>query len=716
MVYQNNNNRVVPKETRDTILNPQARPVDKLLKYQPDLTEYNKSKQNADNLVRLGQGLLDLDIKLQTSASADNIIEARWRTEQEGGNKQEWREVSKRLPFMAKFNPYNKDAFHKLQADDIVRTGMLKIASRPELEKTDPEAYQQFVSSVNQEMYTAFKEMGLNPKDYGDSIIKWDKDYKTIENKYIEQHADYDFNQLAVKETSDTTLQLEAALMNLEDDTMKPAVFRQVLEDKLAHLETETGIVAPDTQAKVVLGGIRNYIARNVDQIDDAEILAAVTDLKLANGKSMNEVVPNFDITIKDLMAQAREANLRQMKLEVETKDFQQQQMIREISTDFMQKYMNGELRSPDAIQAYAKEAVNKYGLDGLNSMKMFQDLASGRKTWTDLAETESDPRTVAALGMKVINGTATYEEIANAIGNGSLNAKEGLTLMQNMQSREQKIQTEENKRALKNMKAAETEFLKGQHTGDMDIPAVLIDPDDQAAFQQDMLALYNEYEQTKDYQAFNNGLALLKSSYKQAQKESENNIQVSGMARGFEKLQRTPAISDTQWAKVDINKSTKALRGMGLIRTNLMNNKDTQVTIASKPQKNRKITVTENGKTYTKNARHTGYDLSSPNLYMGKKIFPPMDNCTVVGVVPEERSGGQGNMVLLKCGNGKFIKYMHLQKADLPYLGQKLNKQQIVGHMGNSGAVGNKSVGSLHVEFYDANGEWITAWQFMEK
>ena len=196
---------------------------------------------------------------------------------------------------------------------------------------------------------------------------------------------------------------------------------------------------------------------------------------------------------------------------------------------------------------------------------------------------------------------------------------------------------------------------------------------------------------------------------------ENTNMQQVRGMARGYENLKATPAISDKQWSMIDMNKSTQALRRMGIVHTDLMNNKDKDITVASMPQKNRKITVTNNGRTYTKNTRHTGYDLASPNLYMGKKLYPPMNDCVVVGVLSEERSGGQGNTVLLKCPNGKFIKYMHLQKADLPELGDKVSKQSVIGHMGNSGAVGNKAVGSLHVEFYDANQQWITAWQFMQ-
>ena len=716
MPYQNNNNRIVPKEALNTRLNPVSSPTNQEIKYQVDLSKARKTAQTSDALMRLGQGVLDVDYLLDRKAQ-DDIIAAEYETEAQGGNKKEWADVSRNVRGMAKFNPYNKEAFRRLQANDIYREALIELSTYPDLEKLDPEKFYQIKQDKAAKMFQSFKETGLSPKDYASVLMTWDENVKKIEMKYASDHAEFDFNQLIIKETSDGTTELEAELMNVEDDAMKPSIFRQVIDKRIHHLDTETGIVAPATQAKVVMSIIKNYIARNVSQIDDTEVLAAVTDLTLGNGKKLNEVIPNYDIAIKDLLSQAREANLRQMKLEVETKDFQQQQLVKDVMSDFMQQTMDGKLRSPDEVQNYAKAMCEKYGLDGINSMKMFQELATGRKLWTDLADVETDPRVGAYLGMKVIQGTATYDEIASAIGNGTLNYKDGYQMMQNMHTREQKIQNETDKLVQKHLKDVDEEFLKGSHSGDKDISAVLLDPDDQQAFAAEVQALANQYEQTKDYKTFNNNLALLKSSYKQAIKEMESGQLVRGMAKGYENLKATPQISDAQWARMDINKSTQALRQMGLVRTNLMNNKDMDVTVASAPQKSRKITVTDaKGNTYTKNTRHTGYDLKSPNLYMGKKIHPPMNNCVVVGVLTEEQNRGMGNMVLLKCPNGKFIKYMHLQKADLPSLGTVLGKESIVGHMGNSGDVGSKAVGSLHVEFYDANHQWITAWEFMKR
>ena len=68
MPYQNNNNRVKSDSVEDLTLNPQAAPVDKLVKYQPDLTEATRTRANAEALVKIGQGIIDYDVHLQKAA------------------------------------------------------------------------------------------------------------------------------------------------------------------------------------------------------------------------------------------------------------------------------------------------------------------------------------------------------------------------------------------------------------------------------------------------------------------------------------------------------------------------------------------------------------------------------------------------------------------------------------------------------------------------
>ena len=103
-----NNTRVTPDAVRDYNLNPAASVVDKQSKYTPQLEESAKLKQTADGLAKLAKGINDVRYIVERQAN-DNAIAAVAKTEEK--NRKEWAEVSKNIDGMAKFNPYNKEAY-----------------------------------------------------------------------------------------------------------------------------------------------------------------------------------------------------------------------------------------------------------------------------------------------------------------------------------------------------------------------------------------------------------------------------------------------------------------------------------------------------------------------------------------------------------------------------------------------------------------------------
>lgn len=57
------------------------------------------------------------------------------------------------------------------------------------------------------------------------------------------------------------------------------------------------------------------------------------------------------------------------------------------------------------------------------------------------------------------------------------------------------------------------------------------------------------------------------------------------------------------------------------------------------------------------------------------------------------------GNYALFQDKRGKYVLYMHL---NTPVSKGNINRNQILGYIGNTGRVSNKNLGSLHVEFWD--------------
>ena len=208
MPYQNNNNRINPDAVRNTTLQPQASPVDKLVRYQPNLTDANRSKANADALAKLGQGLMDYDIYLREQAN-DSALVAYEKTEAVN-NKKEWSEVSKNVEGMAKFNPYIKDSYRTLVAQDIYRSSVLKINSNPNLHKMSEEEFNTFIDNTKQEMFTAFKESKIDPRQYASFVERFSRDCYNTSEVYTVKNSEYTYKNSLIKQGSDLAFNLGA--------------------------------------------------------------------------------------------------------------------------------------------------------------------------------------------------------------------------------------------------------------------------------------------------------------------------------------------------------------------------------------------------------------------------------------------------------------------------------------------------------------------------
>ena len=265
MPYQNNNNRVKSDFVEDLTLNPQAAPVDKLIKYQPDLAEASRTRANAEALVKIGQGIIDYDIHLQKAAQESALV-AYEKTEAIN-NKKEWERVSKNVEGMAKFNPYIKDSYKRLVAQDIYRSSVLKINSNPNLSKMSESEFYQFINDTKQEMFTAFNEVELDPRHYAEFVEKFSKDCYNMSQTYTIKNSEYNYNNSLIKQGSDLAFRLGTNTYGLKTEVEKTQAITNTINDKIKEC-LEAGIPKDDI-AKSVLGvALQSYIVENADNIN----------------------------------------------------------------------------------------------------------------------------------------------------------------------------------------------------------------------------------------------------------------------------------------------------------------------------------------------------------------------------------------------------------------------------------------------------------------
>jgi len=678
MVYQNNNNRITPNATEDRNLKPAATAQNKLVQYQPDLTRANAWKGNAQALASIGQGLMDIDTMWRIQ-SQENAIKAIWETEAAGGNKKDWREVSRNIKGAAKFNPYNDDAYRFLQAQDIYRAAALELSSTPDLEKLDPEKYYQLVNDTNKKMIEAFKQTGLSPKDYGHSLVQWDSNMKVLEGKYIEKHADYQYKQLAVKQSSDLSLKAGVNLME-NPDMDKSIVLRETINAKIAELD---GLGMPaDTQAGIIFAGMKGFLAKNADMITGAEFRAAVADLEI-NGQPLRDVIPNYDYQAQQLYKEAQRAIYDDKHIEYENHQLD----LKIAEQDAMKDMYEWSKQNPNAaypeVLAKTQEIVAQYGLEE-EGFSFIKQMASDKQTLMEMNEVKSDPSILQELGAKAALGELTGEEVNQAIIDGKLNWKEGLQFSDRI-----------NREAKADLAAAKTAY-NDLHTklGKSGVYGQALGAD------------------SKDAQSINNAANQLVIDLKEGKiktEEFQTGIQQleriaqakaqmkSGQATNDSFLLNANYIKSQQAPSYNAERAVNAFKQLGLERGKLGQKINPQVTSA--PNDNRKI----NGKL----APHKGYDLAATD---GTRIHSAgmKGTCIYAGFLPDF-----GNYAVIKYDNGTYMRVGHLSTSTRHLQGKVIPAGM---YLGNAGSTGFSTGTHLHVDFWNKNRQLINVESFQRQ
>jgi murein DD-endopeptidase MepM/ murein hydrolase activator NlpD len=677
--------RITPDVARNYNLTPAASAVDKQLKYNPQLEDAARLKQTADGLAKLAKGMSDVDALMQRQAY-DNALKD-YAQKKGDETKKKWADVSHNIKGMAKFNPYNEDAYNALVCNDIGKKYINDLYADPELKYRSPEEVDAMINNLQNDMIAEFGSKGLAQRYYAKSLLDFKQHSDNLVLKHTSAHAEVKMqrtdNQISTTYSNVLLEGGEAEFTNTLDTV--------VLEGKGLGRTLEGN-------ANNVINTVQKAIIADPSKFNSAFVLGRLKTYKV-DGKPLTEIVPNLEGQVLKMVREAKNADLNDRKLEYETKQFDMQLKREEIATDFINQLNSGKLFTAQELQNWAVQMSEQAGLDGVNSIKLFHDLHTGQKTFMDLKQITSDPEVVLKLQQGIFTGETTALSLAEAMGNGTLGVEDAQKLGTQITEFKTKKQTQEIKRIDEHIKRATEEYTKNDDkTGRS---AVLKTRVAKQELLNRMQILRGQYEEGKiTYEQFNNKLAAVKSACREIERQNSAG-QKTGMLAGYESLMSTPAISQEQWNRVDVARSTLAIRRMGIIK-NSMNQDSKTVYIDSEPQAHRESTGT----------RHTGYDLGGRDVQMGKAVHCPVAG-QVVGVLKGD-NGGMGNMVLVRAKNGKLIKFMHLQYAGLPSLGSEISEDTVIGHVGNTGNVKNSSAGSLHFECYDENMQWITAWEFV--
>lgn len=700
MVYQNNNNRITPNATEDRNLKPAATAQNKLVQYQPDLTRANAWKGNAQALASIGQGLMDIDTMWRIQ-SQENAIKAIWETEAAGGNKKDWREVSRNIKGAAKFNPYNDDAYRFLQAQDIYRAVALELSSTPDLEKLDPEKYYQLVNDTNKKMIEAFKQTGLSPKDYGHSLVQWDSNMKTLEGKYIDKHAEYKFKRTQVKIASNASLRIDNTLTERTEDMSKGACIKNVL------LETDAEMASlgwsKDTRIGVHFAAIKGYLSKHANEITLSDLKEALDDLEI-DGEKVETIIPEYNTQIKQLYREAQKAIYEDRAFDLQMKKLEENINSENAMVDYMKWVQDNPNASVDDEYNKYWELVKQYGVEGSGALSLLNQVHSTKQGILGLRTAQSDPKAVEDLEWKLATGNLTLDDFVEAKAGGLISGHDAAIIYTKWETDKKSTKNMNDKAAKEINTAFEEEYLMPTKNGKGTY--YIKDKADRNKAQKEALGYYEQYKQAvasgadpnKAYEEFKENMRKHREGIKIKQEFDDKNIGFTAMI--------SPKISDAQYAQVNAEADLTAFKRMGLVRYKGVSDKSIKISSGAAPQR----TITYSDGTTKVNQRHTGTDVGSTlGGLKGRLVYPPMNG----QVVYVQNLGSAGNVVIVKCDNGKYMKVMHLDNQHLPKIDQRVLKNDVIGMVGSTGNVANKAAGSLHVEFYDKNQQWIAPNRF---
>lgn len=669
-----NNSRVTPDAVQNYNLNPAASVVDKQSKYTPQLEESAKLKQTADGLAKLAKGINDV-LPVMAAQANENAIEAVAKTEDK--NRKDWAEVSKSINGMAKFNPYNKEAYKTLRAKANMEEGIYELAKLEAL-GADLE-YGEFEAQRQQILNKTIQNMnaeGLQAKHTAGYLTKLQNQSFKLKDDFVTKKAAQDYQILQNQMVSSASKDIATLTYD------NPNGFLGGWNDAIKNLETTANSIGMDNpkQYELVQRTINQYLIDNIDDVDAEEFMIAVGQTKI-NGKSLSDFDPNYATTMKQLLLKAKSAkyesdslDLNIEKLRLEKASLAAHAEIFSVLADPTKSDAEKKQKAMEIIEANGMEAV------GFNFL---QKVVNDKQTLLNLNTTQTNPEVYENLMRRFITGELTQDDILTAVDNKQLGAADASSLFKSLQSDAQQSYSEQLS-ALKELYLDANPAIELGDTQKRDLTKAVYDTisDKELTKAEKAQALMRikgvaeHMQEQKEVNESKDPRKLLTASYMQTQKAHDQNAQ----------------------------EAQRYLAQMGLFK-NQMGWRDSNIKVSSPMQSSRTVTGTD-GKTVTR--EHKGTDVST---YTGRAIYAPKTG----EVIASGYEKSMGNYVLFKCQNGGYIKLMHLQAANLPKAGTHIIEGSRLAHVGNTGFVNTKDSGVLHIECFDKRMRLVDPKQFIK-
>jgi murein DD-endopeptidase MepM/ murein hydrolase activator NlpD len=657
MARRDTNSRFTPDTVQNYQITPSASAVDKQLKYTPQLEDSAQLKATAQGLSKLAKGITDVNYVLEKQAN-DNAIEAYAKTEEK--NKADWAEVSRNIDGMAKFNPYNQEAYKKIRAKANMEQGLVELA-RLEARANDLtyEAFETEKQAIQDKIVNNMAAEGLKPKHTADYLTKFHDTSEILRRNFVEKKEEQKYQITQNAMVTNTARNFATYDNNLEG--WNNAV------GELTNMANGLGM--DDTkQYELLTKSINQYLIDNIDDIDAEEFILKVGQTKI-NGKSLSEFDPSYTDNMKQLLVKAKRTKLESDSIDLEIKNTKNKSALLRANVKLLEFMTTGK-RTDTEILNKAYELIESEGLEEVG-FSFLHSVVGNKQTLLALQTTTTDPDTHNDLITKYITGDLSQDDIENALKNKKLSASDAYTLFNQMESKSKEDFKEQ-------IDAINHLYINPKSVYD-------IGEEKKAEMATGTYEIISDTTLTNQEKA--RELERIKKIGEDIVADQENNKSKDPL-----KLLTASYMKTQKFKDHNKGEAQRALVRMRMFKNGVGWN-DSNIQVTSAMQANRTVTLSDGT---VKEQAHTGTDIATWN---GRQIYAPYN----VTVLASGHTPSTGNYLLLSVDGGKgYIKMMHLQQANLPKAGTKIGAGQKLAHVGNTGHVTNKDTGVLHIEFFD--------------
>lgn len=311
---QNNVQRLLPEAIQLKGFSPVSEPVELRVQTGDSGMSFQNEKDMlalADSLNKFANGISSIDraLRIQADNQAREIY-----LSQEDKNKREWSKITKDVPFASRLNPYTKDYYNNLVAEKIAQDNISQMQldyTKNQIATKSPDEVKEFFNVYKQNLSKDLENEGLAPRNAIKAVEAFEIAKTAATREYIPANAEYNYKKglgLFREKLTSSLLNLDLSKMQASDkiQSITAAISKETSE------ATANGVISEDI-AEQIGNSLFNYITTTLDDdtalLDEAELLQALKNVKI-DGRTLNELIPNFDVQIKSYIDKAYDGTI----------------------------------------------------------------------------------------------------------------------------------------------------------------------------------------------------------------------------------------------------------------------------------------------------------------------------------------------------------------------------------------------------------------------